>query len=77
MDQMCRIGFDPSGDFQRASCALRMNRLDFEVDFGLFGLDRRNIVSTAGQQKDGAEKRRRDALQRMNAFHGLISVCAA
>ena len=77
MDQMRRISFNASGDFQGAGCALHMNRLNLEVYLWLFGVDRWRVVPAAGYQEYDAQQRRRHALQRMDTFHGLISVCAA
>jgi hypothetical protein len=78
MDQMCGVSFNASRDFEGAGCTLRMDGLDLEVDLGLLGLDRRSVVPAASEQEyGGAEERRWDALQRMDTFHGLISVCAA
>jgi hypothetical protein len=77
MDQMCRVSFNAPGYFEGARCTLHMNRLDLEVDFGLFGLNRRNVVPTAREEEyGGADEKCGDAL-RMNICHGLISVCAA
>jgi hypothetical protein len=78
MDQMCRISFNAPGDFEGAAGILHMDRLDLDIDLGLFGLNRRNVVPTAREEKCGsADEKCRDALRRMNTCHGLISVCAA
>jgi hypothetical protein len=78
MDQMCGVSFNAPWDFEGVGCAPHMNRLNLEVDLGLFGLNCWSVVPTADEQEyGGADERRRDGLQRMDTFHGLISVCAA
>jgi hypothetical protein len=49
MDQMCRVSFNAPWDFEGAGCTLHMNRVDLEVDLGLFGFNRWSVVPAASE----------------------------